>query len=179
TTGVVFGVQGLVSSPVGVGVQGQNSAVGGAGVRGFANGTTQFNEGVGGFSSSPAGAGVHGNNVATTGSGIGVLAEVQSANGQALQLKVPSSSASLVAAFTGTGSTLNKVFNLDGAGNMNASGTITATKFVGDGSGLTSLPGGGGGPSSFVGTTATQTVLVTQSGTGAGLVSSTAGGGPA
>lgn len=135
TTGTLFGVHGLVNTPTAVGVQGSNFGDGGAGVRGFGNGTNAFNAGVEGFSRSPNGAGAHGNNLATTGNGIGVLAEVQSPTGQALQLKVPSTSGTLISALTNGTS----MFSVDGAGNVKTNGTINATKFIGDGSQLTGV----------------------------------------
>src|SRR6185312_14809255 len=174
TSGTVFGVSGDVNTPTAVGVQGNNNGDGGAGVRGFANGKNAFNEGVGGFSQSPNGTGVHGNNQATTGNGIGVLAEVQSPNGQAIQAKVPSSSGTLFAGLVGTGSNLNSVFNVDGNGNVQTTGTVNAAHFVGDGSMLTGLPGVSG---VFVGSGTNAAINVSQNGSGpAAILSNNVGG---
>src|SRR4029077_17932050 len=81
---VNFGVLGTTNSTSGIGVQGQAGAEGGAGGRGFANGTTNGNEGVGGYTASAAGVGVHGKAQSASG-GTGVFGEATASNGVAGQ----------------------------------------------------------------------------------------------
>ena len=131
------------------GVQGSSLADNGRGVFGRAGAETGFAVGVRGESSADRGKGVTGWARNSSGENIGVLGVTESSSGTAMSARARSSDGftlGLVVAvaspdgqlISGHGST-GKVFTVAN------DGTVTATKFVGDGSMLTGIGGGGAG----------------------------------
>jgi len=150
TTGANYGVRGQTNSTAGTAVFGVSLATTGGtfGVRGetfstnassiavfgLARATTGAVNGVRGQTSSTSGIGVYGLSLASTGATTGVLGDVRSAAGTAVVAR-NTLGGPLLQGFSG-GLPGTQVFSVDGAGNLMASGTVTATAFVGSGAGL-------------------------------------------
>ncbi len=133
TTGHGFGVMGVSFGDTGTGVYGENSRL---------TGTTY---GVRGKSLSDSGMGVFGTALSSTGPTTGVRGQTSS----------PSGTAGVFDAYnggniiSGRSSGVEK-FRIDAAGNMTATGAVTAASFAGDGSTLTNVNASflGGSPAS-------------------------------
>jgi hypothetical protein len=124
TTGGTFGVRGETFST------NANSIA----VFGLARATTGPVNGVRGQTSSTSGIGVFGLSLASTGATTGVLGDVRSAAGTAVVAR-NTLGGPLFSGMSG-GLPGTQVFSVDGAGNVLASGSVTATSFVGSGAGL-------------------------------------------
>lgn len=173
-----MGIHGAASATTGtaIGVRGDTAADSGQGVVGFASSQTGNATGILGQSSSAtgtgvqgqaagaSGVGVHGTASSPSGTAVGVMGEALSPEGTAGLFNVSQSGATILKG------ELNGAqrFAVDSQGNVAAGGTVTATRFIGDGSGLTGLSGGSNG--SFTSNNNTQTVSITQTGTGTALV---------
>ncbi len=138
-----FGVLGITSSSLtqAVGVWGQASA------------NTGLVMGVKASSGSTSGRGIWAEAVAQSGPTMGVFSQVFSSGGTAGVFN-NQAGGKVLSGKVGP----REIFSVDGGGNVGATGTVTAAKFAGDGSGLTNLPA-----TSFNFDVATQTELDAES----------------
>src|SRR6185437_9667256 len=178
TSSTGMGIHGtaLAATGTAVGVRGDSAADSGQGVVGFASSQTGSGSGVVGQSSGAtgtgvqgqatgaSGVGVHGTASSPTGTAVGVMGETLSPDGTAGLFNVSKSGATILKG------ELNgaQKFAVDSQGNVAASGVVTATRFVGDGSGLTGISGGSNG--SFTADNAGQAVSIMQTGSGTALI---------
>ncbi len=136
-----------------IGVAGTSAAANGVGVQGEATATTGGNVGVKGTAYGDNGVGVRGLGAAPN--GVGVMGETRGDAGIGVYGAVWSAGATagvfnnhvggkILSGVTGT-SSYTEVFRVDGSGN------VTATAFIGNGSGLTGIPSSAGGTVTSVG----------------------------
>ncbi len=139
TTGTTYGVEGNSSSPTGAGVYGVSHATSGAsfgveglstsptgyGVFGISSEATGLNFGIYGQTQSTSGTALKGNATATSGNTKGVIASVSSPNGIAAIFQANNASGKILSGQSGSSHT--EVFSVDGAGDVTASGEISAT----------------------------------------------------
>jgi hypothetical protein len=179
TAGTAVGVNGTSASPNGQGVVGSSTSTSSnqtdtpTGVKGQA--AAAFGTGVAGTASGANGTGVHGVASSPSGTGIGVLGEAVSPAGTAGLFNVSQPGATI----------LNGTVNGASKFKVDSNGVVTATKFIGDGSALTGIVGGGGGNGiftsngSFTVSNGTPGLTITQTGAGVGIVSTSSGAGAA
>jgi hypothetical protein len=139
-----FGLQGVATATTGYtyGVLGETSSPQTRAVLGLAYATTgSDNSGVQGESNSTEGVGVRGVAHATSGPTVGVHGTVHSADGTA-GVFYNVAGGRILRGLVGEGAPATEVFRVEGSGNVWTSGSVTATSFSGDGSGLTNVPAG-------------------------------------
>jgi hypothetical protein len=147
-TGTLYGVRGQASSTTGAGIlganlattgvaygiEGQTSSTSGIALYGRAVATTGTTTGLMGNADSTSGTGIWGWATATSGTTRGIYAEARSAGGTALVVNNTAGGKLLSAQAKGV-----EKLSVSGSGNLTTSGSVTATSFGGNGSGLTNL----------------------------------------
>ena len=147
-SGTTYGVKGVTPSTTGAGVAGfntaatgtaygilaQTSSTAGTALYGRATAGTGGTIGLWGDADSTSGTGIAGRATATSGATWGIYAEARSAAGTALVVDNTAGGQLVSAQVNGT-----EKLSVNGNGNVNTSGSVTATSFAGSGSALTAL----------------------------------------
>jgi hypothetical protein len=147
-SGTTYGVKGVTPSTTGAGVAGfntaatgtaygivaQTSSTGGTALYALATAATGLTVGLWGETRSTVGTGIYAHSAATSGDTWAMFAETDSAAGTALVVDNLAGGKLFSAMVNGT-----EKLSVNGSGNVNTSGSVTAASFAGSGSALTAL----------------------------------------